>query len=289
MIDSRAQLGLLVKLCRERRGWTQEQLAKALDLSRTAVAHLEQGFRVPEPGSLRRLCEHLGLPDVLWEGFVPRDSLYPMAVRGHCRTYYTPGRELPAEPRRRAALVHAVKEGTPWRDGKRRIDDPYRACARRLRKTFPRLFLNRTFVPVPRAVASEGLDEQQWPGLKLARAYAQEGTACRVEPLFVRARTIRRSSAPRAAKRRPTVAEHLATLTLVDAEVPPGIVLVDDVAMRGTTLIACATRLAKRGWRGQVDALLVAYERAGDHDCAVDGRELLFGWDGQWDYPVREG
>lgn len=287
MIDSRAELGLLVKLCRERRGSTQEQLARALDLSRTAVAHLEQGFRVPEPGALRRLCEHLGLPEVLWEGFIPRDSLYPMAVRAHCRTYATPWDETSAEPQRRAALIDAVKRGTPWQDGKRTIDDPYRGCAHRLRKSFPRLFLNRTFVPVPPAEPGAGSDES--PSARLARAYAEEGTACRVEPLLSRSAAPRRSSPARPPERRPTVAEHLATLTLADGEVPPGVVLVDDVAMRGTALIACATRLAQRGWRGQVDALLVAYERAGDHDSAIDGRELLFGWDGKWDYPVREG
>ena len=291
MIHTRAELGLLVKLCREHRGSTQDQLAKALDLSRTAVAHLEQGLRIPEPGALQRLCEHLGLPAVLWEGFIPRDSLYPMAVRCHCRTYYAAWEEASADAQRRAALVDAVKSGEPWQDGKRRIDDPYRACATRLRRIFPRLFLNRTFVPVPLsdASASAEQDDDRWPALRLAQAYAEEGTACGVVRLFIRARSLRRSSSARSPKRRPTVAEHLATLALTSEDVPGGIVLVDDVTTRGTTLIACATRLAKHGWRGQVDALVVAYERTADHDSAVDGRELLLGWDGKWDYPVREG
>lgn len=287
VIDSQAELGRLVKLCREYRELTQEQLARALDLSRTAVAHLEQGLRLPEPGGLRRVCEHLGLPEVLWAGFIPRDSLYPMAVRCHCRTYYTAWPDPSADERRRASLVDAVRDGEPWRDGRRLVEDPYGACARRLRRTFPRLFLNRTFVPVP-PVAAEP-EPPRCPSVQLARAYAAEGIACRVVPMFERPRALRGSSSPRATTHGPTVAEHLATLTLTRDDVPPGLVLVDDLVTRGATLIACATRLAKQGWRGQVDALVVAYARTGEHDQPRDGRELLFGWDGKWDYPVREG
>ncbi len=288
MIDSQSELGQLVKLCREYRGQTQEQLAKHLELSRTAVAHLEQGHRLPEPAALRRVCEHLGVPEVLYAGFVPRDSLYSMAVRCHCRTYYSEGDEASADDERRARLVDAVRSGEPWRDGKREIEDPYGASARRLRRTFPRLFLNRTFVPVPRARNSRGLEDDQWPSLKLAEAYAEEGTACRVVRLFRRAKALRKPSA-RSGELGPTVAQHLTTLASTAEEVPPGIVLVDDLVERGTTLIACATRLTKQGWQGQVDALVVAYRRMGAGDQARDGRELLFGWNGKWNHPVREG
>lgn len=284
MVGSQAELGQLVKLCREHRGLTQDQLAKELELSRTAVAHLEQGLRLPDPSGLQRLCEHLGLPPVLWEGFIPRPALYPMAVTVRCRTYYTEGSDLSQEEERRLRLVDAIRSGEPWRDGARVVEDPYAACAKRQRKAFPSLFLGRTFVPVPPAKADDDEEEPaEPPSLRLARAYAAEGTACRVVTQLRRTRKLR----PRA-KGRPTVSDHLATLVLTDAQVFPGTVLVDDVVDWGSTLLACATRLSKLGWRGQVDALVVAYTRTHEAE-ARDGQVLMLGWDGMWDYPVRSG
>lgn len=284
MVGNQAELGQLVKLCREHRGLTQDQLAKELELSRTAVAHLEQGLRLPDPSGLQRLCEHLGLPPVLWEGFIPRPGLYPMAVSVRCRTYYTEGSDLSQEEERRLRLVEAIRSGEPWRDGPRVVEDPYAACAKRQRKAFPSLFLNRTFVPVPPAKLDDDEEEPaEPPSLRLARAYAAEGTACRVVTQFRRTRKLR----PRA-KGRPTVSDHLATLVLTDAQVFPGVVLVDDVVDWGSTLLACATRLSKLGWRGQVDALVVAYTRTHEAE-ARDGQVLMLGWDGTWDYPVRSG
>jgi transcriptional regulator with XRE-family HTH domain len=285
MIGSQAELGQLVKLCREHRGLTQDQLAKELELSRTAVAHLEQGLRLPEPLGLRRLCEHLGLPPVLWEGFIPGDGLYPMAVHVRCRTYYTEGAERSVEEERRVRLVEAIRCGEPWRDGQHVFEDPFAACAKRQRKAFPSLFLNRTFVPVPPLKGDGDDDEAPEPAsLRLARAYAAEGTTCRVVTQFRRLRKLREP-----VRGRPTVADQLATLVLTDAQVFPGTVLVDDVVDWGTTLIACATRLSKLGWRGQVDALVVAYTRAQAGDAGRDGHVLMLGWDGAWDHPVRSG
>lgn len=288
MIGSQAELGQLVKLCREHRGLTQDQLAKTLELSRTAVAHLEQGLRMPESGSLRRLCEHLSLPPVLWEGFIPRDSLYPMAVHVRCRTYYTEGAKRSAEEERRVRLVEAIRSGEPWKDGRHVVEDPYAACAKRQRKTFPSLFLNRTFVPVPPPRGDDDDDDAAEPAsLRLARAYAAEGTACRVVTQFRRSRKLRKPT-----KASPSVADHLATLVLTDAQVFPGVVLVDVVVTQGSTLLACATRLTKLGWRGQVDALVVAYTRTrADRadDDAQDGHAMMLGWDGTWEHPVRSG
>lgn len=284
MIGTQAELGQLVKLCREHRGLTQDQLAKGLELSRTAVAHLEQGLRLPEPIALRRLCEHLQLPPVLWEGFIPRDGLYPMAAHVRCRTYYTEGPTPSAEEERRNRLVEAIRKREPWRDGKHVVEDPYAACAKRQRKAFPSLFLNRTFVPVPPPLSEDGGEgPADPPSVRLARAYAAEGTACRVAMQFRRTRALGKP-----VQGRPSVAEHLATLVLTDAQLLPGVVLVDDVVDLGSTLIACATRLTKLGWRGQVDALVVAYVRTKD-DEARDGHELMLGWDGTWKHPVRSG
>jgi transcriptional regulator with XRE-family HTH domain len=293
MIGSQAELGQLVKLCREHRGLTQDQLAKELDLSRTAVAHLEQGLRLPEPRSLGRLCEHLGLPPVLWEGFIPRDGLYPIAVHVRCRTYSTEGSERSAEEERRFQLVEAIRSGGPWRDGEHVVEDPYAACAKRQRKAFPSLFMNRTFVPVPppkhdgdgpEGGDREGEEAPDPASVRLAWAYAAEGTMCRVVSQFRRIRPLRRP-----AKGRPSVADHLATLVLTDAQVFPGTVLVDDVVDWGSTLVACATRLYKLGWRGQVDALTVAYTRAHGGEEGRDGHVLMLGWDEKWEYPVRSG
>jgi transcriptional regulator with XRE-family HTH domain len=70
-------LGFLVRSFREQRGLTQEQLAKlAGNLPRTAVAHLEQGFRLPTADHLRSLAKCLTLPDALVEPF-----LRPAAAR----------------------------------------------------------------------------------------------------------------------------------------------------------------------------------------------------------------
>lgn len=286
MVGSQAELGQLVKLCREHRGLTQEELARQLGLGRTAVAHLEQGLRLPDPATLRRLCEHLGLPSVLWEGFIPQSGPHPISVHVRCRTYYTAMPERSVEEERRVRFVEAIRRGEPWRDGTRVIPDPYAACAKRQRKAFPSLFLNRTFVPVP-PLKHEGEVEddeaEDPPSLRLARAYAAEGTSCRVVPQFRRIRELRRS-----AKGRPTVADQLSTLVLKDAQVFAGTVLVDDVVDWGSTLLACATRLSKLGWRGQVDALVVAYTRTHEAE-ARDGHTLMLGWDEKWDYPVRSG
>lgn len=76
-IHSLGDLGSLVRAFREHRGLTQEQLAKgAGQTPRTAVAHLEQGHRLPATEHLRALAKHLNLPDALVEPF-----LRPSAAR----------------------------------------------------------------------------------------------------------------------------------------------------------------------------------------------------------------
>ena len=66
-----AQLGYLVRTYREQRGLTQEAFVKALPIrtSRSAVAHLEQGLRLPPPPTLQAMCSHLGIPEALWHSF----------------------------------------------------------------------------------------------------------------------------------------------------------------------------------------------------------------------------
>jgi transcriptional regulator with XRE-family HTH domain len=76
-IHTLEELGALIRLFREHRGLSQEQLAKDTgDVPRTAVAHLEQGHRLPAAAHLKTLAKHLNLPDGLVQQF-----LRPTAAR----------------------------------------------------------------------------------------------------------------------------------------------------------------------------------------------------------------
>lgn len=57
-----AQLGYLVRSYREQRGLTQEAFVKELQIrtNRSALAHLEQGLRLPSPQTLHAICSTLG-------------------------------------------------------------------------------------------------------------------------------------------------------------------------------------------------------------------------------------
>ncbi|MBI1371097.1 MAG: helix-turn-helix domain-containing protein [Planctomycetes bacterium] len=45
---------------------SQEKLADELKVSRTLIAHLEEGRELPEPEVLRSICKHLEIPDRYW-------------------------------------------------------------------------------------------------------------------------------------------------------------------------------------------------------------------------------
>lgn len=52
--------------CRERRGWTQSELAAKCGLKPSAISHFETGGRVPSAGNLIRLADALDVTlDVL--------------------------------------------------------------------------------------------------------------------------------------------------------------------------------------------------------------------------------
>lgn len=67
-------LGTLVRVFREARSLSQQSLASQVrpPTNRSAIAHLEQGLRVPPAGVLQAVCEHLQIPRPLWERFVLR-------------------------------------------------------------------------------------------------------------------------------------------------------------------------------------------------------------------------
>jgi len=77
MLNKREELGNLVRAHRDLKGWSQEVLAEQLGslTNRSAVAHLEQGLRVPKPEALKGICEALGIPPEYWEPFTNPRSL----------------------------------------------------------------------------------------------------------------------------------------------------------------------------------------------------------------------
>ena len=69
MTSRQQRLGWTIKTQREHRGITQEHVAEncGAKTSRTAVAHLEQGLRIPKPEVLSAICKFLEIPNAHWE------------------------------------------------------------------------------------------------------------------------------------------------------------------------------------------------------------------------------
>lgn len=64
-----SSIGENIRVLRLARGWTQEQLAEQLHLTRQAVSHYESGRTVPDIDTCRRLSELFGVElEVLLEG-----------------------------------------------------------------------------------------------------------------------------------------------------------------------------------------------------------------------------
>ena len=77
MTSRRQRLGSTIKAQREYATMSQENVAKncGVETSRTAVAHLEQGQRLPKPEVLSAICQYLKIPHVHWESFTKQESL----------------------------------------------------------------------------------------------------------------------------------------------------------------------------------------------------------------------
>lgn len=69
-------LGLIVKAFRESKGLTQDQLAQSVTpkASRSTIALLEQGRRLPEARTLEAVCKALGIPESSWEPLLDERS-----------------------------------------------------------------------------------------------------------------------------------------------------------------------------------------------------------------------
>jgi transcriptional regulator with XRE-family HTH domain len=46
---------------RQEKGWNQEQLAEAMDLSQSAISQFEKGLRIPTPANITKFSEILGV------------------------------------------------------------------------------------------------------------------------------------------------------------------------------------------------------------------------------------
>lgn len=76
MTSRRVQLGSMVKAHRERLGLSQVDVAQnSIGKTRTIVAYLEQGHRLPAPKDLVSICEYLQIPKQYWESFTDQESL----------------------------------------------------------------------------------------------------------------------------------------------------------------------------------------------------------------------
>lgn len=76
MVDSLFALGQLVRQHREHKDLSQEVLASRVSphTNRSAIAHLEQGLRIPTPETLGAICTFLQIPGEQWEHFAEPDS-----------------------------------------------------------------------------------------------------------------------------------------------------------------------------------------------------------------------
>ncbi|MGH6988930.1 MAG: helix-turn-helix transcriptional regulator, partial [Stellaceae bacterium] len=72
----RERLGSIVKVHREHKNLSQDEVARKCGVNRTPVAYLEQGFRFPKPELLEKICSLLDIPKPQWEPLTRPESLH---------------------------------------------------------------------------------------------------------------------------------------------------------------------------------------------------------------------
>lgn len=90
-----ASFGEMVRLARERMGWSQDILAKRAGLSRVGITHLESGEREPAWETVQRLALAFGVScdDFRDESLqVPGDEVPEARPRGRPKKDVTAGR-----------------------------------------------------------------------------------------------------------------------------------------------------------------------------------------------------
>lgn len=149
-----------------------------------------------------------------------------------------------ADREARDVIWTGVKQASPVhlsRVGQRLAELPARHPVRRV------IPAGSVLIPVPRsAPLARGA---VWPALQIAEALQAAGVGELVLPLLVRDEPVRRSTGARSAAEREPPMRHYQTIssttTRLGVQNPTGhYVLIDDVVTTGSTLIACASRLA---------------------------------------------
>lgn len=167
---------------------------------------------------------------------------------------YSPNGAPRDEPGRSSrSYVAALKNDSVYRG-----EPAVELAVRRLREERPASLLSMfgervVLVPAPRSAPfpSRDLDvplrgttqDFLWVPRRICEALVERGLAATWQPLLVRRQRVPRSSAVQAADR-PLPQMHFDSLSLAD-QLPHGsrLVIVDDIVTRGSTLLACASRL----------------------------------------------
>lgn len=84
MLNSKQRLGGYLRAAREHRELTQDQLARDVGqgVSRSIIAYLEQGIRIPKRDVLTAICTHLDVPTSIWLSFAKPSSLQRFDFEG---------------------------------------------------------------------------------------------------------------------------------------------------------------------------------------------------------------
>lgn len=259
---------------------SQREFAEQLKVSRTTIALLEQGVRLPNPDLLEQIRKACGFPRLRWAPFIgPK----PVVVDVHCLTYYLPWAQAKHddELRRRWQLIINVKNVEPYvaSDRAQHVAADF-AAKKALRWPGRSLLAEAVFVPVPRSRRTDDHSYDQWGTFKFAEALAASAGG-RVELWLDRVMELRKSSDPNRKHPRPTIGEHRATIAYSGPESSPSrLVLVDDLVTKGSTLTACASLLVDAGWRGRVNAIAVGYA-VRPRDGGADKHLLTLRWNGR--------
>lgn len=259
---------------------SQQDLARQLELSRTVIALLEQGRRLPNPDDLELIWRACGLSRPTW---APFQGTAPVITNVHCLTYYLKWAQAKHDKqvKQRWQLIINVKNVETYiaGNGSRHAAAEF-AAKRAMRWPGISLFRDAVFVPVPRSLRTCDHTPEKWGTFRFAEALAAQ-CGGRVEPWLERVMELRKSSDPKPKHPRPTVGEHRATIMYGGPTPPPcRLVLVDDLVTKGSTLAACASLLVDAGWHGPVSAIAVGYS-VGPGEVGQDRRQRTLRWDGR--------
>lgn len=151
---------------------TQQDLADALGVSRTAVAHLEQGYRLPSPTVLERLRRHCGF-EPLQLGRMVEGT--PVIVNVSCLTYYLhwDTAKQQKQTRLRYKLVVNVKNVEIYVAGNGTRHQAAEFATKRALNWPGRSWLrDSTFVPVPRSPRTDDHSADEWGTYLFAKELA---------------------------------------------------------------------------------------------------------------------